>query len=68
MSQQIKARVQCVVDIPVGTWSGGKEVDTLALTEQIRNEGRSILISMLKEKGGVVIGHPTVSIIFVDNL
>lgn len=56
---QIKARVQCTIEIPVGVWGGGM-TDLDALTEQVRREGREIVESMARSKQGCIVGTPKV--------
>ena len=56
---QIKARVQCTVEIPVGLWGGGT-TDLDALTEQVRREGFEIVQKMAHQHQGHVIGQPKV--------
>lgn len=55
----INARIQCVVQLPVGKWDG-KQLDTDALLEQIKREGVEKLNHALKSHGGVVYGEPKV--------
>lgn len=56
---QIKARVQCTIDVPVGVWAGG-QTDMDALAEQVRREGANIVIRAMKAVSGVIIGEPKV--------
>ena len=56
---QIKARVQCTVEVPVGVWGGGM-TDLDSLTEQVRREGREIVEKMAREKQGCIVGTPKV--------
>jgi hypothetical protein len=56
---QITARVQCTIEVPVGTWSGGV-TDMDALTEQVRREGRQIVAKAASDLGGCIVGDPRV--------
>jgi hypothetical protein len=56
---QLKARVQCTIEIPVGVWGGGT-TDLDAVTEQVRKEGHEIVQKMAREQNGYVIGQPKV--------
>jgi hypothetical protein len=56
---QLKARVQCTIEIPVGVWGSGT-TDLDALTEQVRKEGFELVQKMAREQKGFVIGHPKV--------
>lgn len=56
---QIKARVQCTIEVPVGTWGGGM-TDLDALTEQVRREGREIVAKAARDANGCVVGTPRV--------
>jgi hypothetical protein len=62
----IRARIQCSIEIPVGTWSGGTAVDLDALTKQVKREGRNIVANLVKEAGGAVIGEPKVFFVVLD--
>ena len=57
---QIKARIQCTVDVGVGVWGGGM-TDIDALAEQVRKEGLEIVAKMARENDGRVVGTPKVS-------
>lgn len=56
---QIRARIQCTVEVEVGTWGGGK-TDLDVLAEQVRREGRDILEKLSREHQGHVVGTPKV--------
>ena len=56
---QIRARVQCTIEVPVGVWGGGM-TDIDALTEQVRREGREIVAKAAKGVNGCVVGTPRV--------
>lgn len=62
---QIKARVRCTIEVPVGTWGGGT-TDLDALTEQVRREGAELVRRMVHEKQGAVIGQPKVSFVVLS--
>lgn len=62
---QIKARIQCTVEIPVGTWGGGM-TDMDKLTEQVRREGLETVTRMAKKEHGWVIGIPKVGFIVLN--
>lgn len=64
-SGQIKARVQCTIEVPVGTWGGGM-TDMDKLTEQVRREGRLIVLKAAKDVGGVVVGDPRVFFVVLN--
>lgn len=59
---QIRARIQCTVDIPVGRWAGG-QTDLDALADQVRKEGIRSVEKMLHEQHGsdaAIVGVPKV--------
>ena len=63
---QIKARVQCTIEIQVGVWGGGT-TDLDALTEQVRREGEQIVRNMVTNNGGgLIIGTPRVFFIVLS--
>ena len=64
-SGQIKARVRCTIEVPVGTWGGG-QTDMDALTDQVRREGAEIVRKLAEQVRGVVIGHPKVFFIVLN--
>lgn len=61
---QIRARVQCTVDIPVGVWGGGN-TDLDALAEQVRREGLEKVRKMIQAGQGRVVGEPRVTFIIL---
>jgi len=52
----IRARFQCLVEVDVGKWGGGKSVDMDALTEQVNREGRQIIAEALRAKNAKLLG------------
>lgn len=65
MSGSIKARVQCVIEVPAGTWGGGV-TDLEQLTEQVRKEGARIVAAAAKSERGVIIGQPKVILVVLN--
>lgn len=63
---KIRARIQCNVEIPVGTWAGGTAVDLDGLTEQVKREGKNIVSELIRQAGGAVIGEPKVFFVVLD--
>lgn len=63
---QIKARIRCVVDVPVGVWGGSGSVDLDALAEQVRREGKEIVTRFSREAGGAVVGEPKVLFLLLE--
>ncbi len=61
----IKARVQCTIEIPVGTWSGGT-TDLDQLTEQVRKEGADKIIKLVATEHGRMIGSPRVMFVVLE--
>jgi hypothetical protein len=64
MNNQVKVRVRCVVDIPVGTWSEGAEFT--ALSEQAKREGLNKLRKIMQEHHGAVYGEPKVVFVMCE--
>lgn len=62
----IKARVQCTIEIPVGTWSGGGTTDLDQLTEQVRKEGADKIIKLVALEHGRIIGSPRVMFVVLE--
>lgn len=60
MSGSIKAKIQCTVEMEVGTWGGGKSVDIDALTEQVCREGVNQVVKLMHENRDRVVGTPKV--------
>lgn len=62
---EIKARVHCRIEIPVGTWSGG-QTDLDQLTDQVRREGTEKIRKMVREVGGSLVDTPLVFFIVLQ--
>jgi hypothetical protein len=65
MGGTITARVQCVIEVPVGNWGGGL-TDLHQLAEQVRKEGARIVAAAAKSERGVVIGEPRVILMVMN--
>lgn len=52
----IRARFQCLVEVDVGKWGGGKSVDMDALTEKVNREGRQIIAEALRARNAKLLG------------
>lgn len=61
----IKARIQCTVEILVGTWSGG-QTDLDSLSEQVKREGVNIIEKMIGERRGKVVGQQKVIFVVLE--
>lgn len=64
---QIKARVRCTIEAPVGTWGGGM-TDVDALVEQVRREGKDIVERLAASAGGRMIGEPEVVLVVLEEV
>lgn len=62
---EIKARVHCRIEIPVGTWNGG-QTDLDLLTDQVRKEGAEKIRRMVQEVGGSLVDTPQVFFIVLN--
>ena len=65
MNGTINARVQCVIEVPVGNWRGGV-TDLEQLTEQVREEGARVVAAAAKSQSGIIIGRPKVILIVLN--
>lgn len=65
MSGSIKARVQCTIEVPAGTWGGGV-INLDRLTEEIREEGARVVAAAAKSQSGIIIGRPKVILIVLN--
>ena len=65
MSGTITARVQCVIEVPVGNWGGGL-TDIEQLTDQVRKEGARIVAAAAKSERGIIIGRPNVILVVLN--
>ena len=57
--KQIKARVQCTIEVPVGVWAGGM-INLEDLAEQVRKEGLEIVRKAARSENGIIVGTPQV--------
>ncbi len=63
---KIKARIQCTVELEVGTWGGAGSTDLDALTEQVRSEGINALRKISTSNRFTVVGTPKVLFLLLE--
>lgn len=60
----VKARIQCVVDIPVDHWDANSKFADLATI--VKREGANKLHNLIKQQGGAIIGEPTCIFVVIE--
>lgn len=64
MKTVAKARIQCVVDIPVDNWSA---TDTFeSLSPIVKREGVRKIQKLIDAAGGIIIGEPKAIFVVVE--
>ena len=63
-SAQVKVRIRCMVEIPVGTWGGTNVLGELA--EQAKGEGLRKLEAIMRNNSGKVLGTPSVVFVMAE--
>lgn len=64
MKTVARARIQCVVDIPVDNWSATDTFDSLSPI--VKREGIRKIQKLIGDAGGVIIGEPKAIFVVVE--
>jgi len=60
-TQSVTVRIKAEVDLLVGVWPNSTSMESIR--EQAIREGKLKLANLIREKGGNIVGTPTVTLI-----